>query len=759
VTLPADPSTEPPGEDGADADGPSTEPGGEVGPDAAEPSADGQRSEARGGDGPDADPSADGQSTGAQREDRPGLERKVKRRGRLRSAAEREVGPALEIVALTAFVLARPIFGSFGRSPETFVARGADWTDVLAFALLVALVPPLVLVAGELAVGGISSRARGWARIGVMVVLSGLVVWQLVEQVADWDSGVGVPVSLVAGALITFAWRRVPSVSVFLRYASVGLVVFLVQFLVLAPTASIVLGHRHGGVDPAAAREVAAAVGDDAPPVVLVVMDGLPTELLLDGSGHIDADLYPNFASLADDSTWYRNNTTVAQFTLEAVPAILSGQTPDASDRPAVTGSYEHNLFTLLGDSYDLHVGEQITGLCPVSLCPEPGGSPLGGLSGDAYEVWRAQMADTALDPELVPQAFDDRYERAHDWIAAQDFQEGGKPDLFAYHLLLPHAGWQYLPDGSEYAASGPPEGMLYDVWGAEGTAVGRQRHVLQAQAADGLLGELLDRLKEAGTYDDSVVAVTADHGYAFTKDAPWRALDPANVDQIMWTPLIVKSPGQTEGRIDDRNTNTTDVLPTIGAEIGLDELPWPVDGEPAQTSDRDPADKWVVDWNLARLRPDHGEDVVHVDGVEGFAKVLRADPVEATGPDAVWRHTRYGRLVGTEVDEAELGEPEDTQIEVQGLDQWRDVDPDLPPLEVAGKSPITADEPVAIAVNGTVAAVVPATGTPYGVALVHALLWPDALRAGGNKLTAYRVEGPVEAPVLHPLKVVPRED
>jgi hypothetical protein len=88
-------------------------------------------------------------------------------------------------------------------------------------------------------------------------------------------------------------------------------------------------------------------------------MDGCPPSSCWTGSGHIDADLYPNFASLADDSTWYRNNTTVAQFTLAAVPAILSGQTPDSSDRPAVTGSYEHNLFTLLGDSYDLHVASR----------------------------------------------------------------------------------------------------------------------------------------------------------------------------------------------------------------------------------------------------------------------------------------------------------------------------------------------------------------------------------------------------------------
>lgn len=661
----------------------------------------------------------------------------------------------MEIVALTAFVLARPVFAAFGRSAETFVARGADWTDVVAFALMVALVPPLVLVAGELAVGGVSRRARGWARVGVMVVLAALVVWQLVEQVADWDSGLGVPVSLLAGALLTIAWLRIASVGSFLRYASIGLVVFVVQFLALSPVSSVVLGHRHGGVEAGAAAAVAAAVGDDAPPVVMVVMDGLPTELLMDGTGHIDGELYPNFAALAGDSTWYRNNTTVAQITLEAVPAILSGQAPYADSRPAVTGNYPHNLFTLLGDSYDLHVGEQITGLCPVSLCPEPAGSPLGGLASDAAYVWRSQMADTSLDPEMVPQAFDDRYDRMHDWIAAQDFAQGDRPDLFAYHLLLPHAGWEYLPDGSRYAASGPPEGLYVDVWGAMGPEVGRQRHVLQAQAADTLLGELLDRLREAGTYDDAVVVVTADHGYSFTEEASWRGLDRRNLDQILWTPLIVKSSGQSEGRIDDRNVNTTDILPTIAAELGIEEMPWPVDGEAAQDAERDPADKWVTDWSFARLRPEDGDDVVHIDGSSGFAKVLRADPVKATGPDAVWRRTEYGALVGTEVDDAEVAEPEDTKVEVQGLDLWDDIDLDRPQLELAGRAPVPPGTRLALAVNGTVAAVLPAVETPYPIALVHALLWPDALQAGRNELTAYRVDGPVDDPVLHPLEVV----
>jgi hypothetical protein len=41
----------------------------------------------------------------------------------------------------------------------------------------------------------------------------------------------------------------------------------------------------------------------DAAPVVMVMFDGLSTGTLLDGEGRIDAELYPNLARLAGDST------------------------------------------------------------------------------------------------------------------------------------------------------------------------------------------------------------------------------------------------------------------------------------------------------------------------------------------------------------------------------------------------------------------------------------------------------------------------
>ena len=47
----------------------------------------------------------------------------------------------------------------------------------------------------------------------------------------------------------------------------------------------------------------------------VLVLDEIPLGALLDTSGAIDADRYPNFARLADLSTWYPKAETVATWT------------------------------------------------------------------------------------------------------------------------------------------------------------------------------------------------------------------------------------------------------------------------------------------------------------------------------------------------------------------------------------------------------------------------------------------------------------
>jgi hypothetical protein len=666
----------------------------------------------------------------------------------------RSLPSALELLALTAFVIARPVFASFGKSPETFLARGADWTDVIAFAVILVLGPPLVLIVVEVAVGLLlGERVRRWFHLACLAVLLGAAVYQLIEETVGWETTVSTRVSVVAGLALAALCSRVTSSATFLRYASVGAIVFLAQFLAMSPTSAIVFGGRHAASDVGAT-----GLGDDAPPVVLVVFDGLPTEALLDGHGQIDAELYPNLASLAGDATWYRNHTTVAQATLWAVPAILSGTLPPAEQPAPVATNYPENIFTLLGGSHEVHSGELITGLCPVRVCPEPPGSPVGALLGDARDLWTSQMSNTVGNPRLIPYVFDDRDERTEEWIAAQDFTPGDRPGLYVLHMMSPHPTWEYLPDGSPYTtATNHPRGLFREDWSDWGTDIATQRHVLQTQNADRMLGRLLDRLRDEGVYDDALVAVTADHGYAFAEGASIRWLDRANYDQIMWTPLLVKAPGQRRGAIDDANVTSLDILPTIAAELGIDELPWDVDGAPAGTEERDPDDKWILDVWQAELGARGDSDIVRVDGTAGFDRVLAADWVEGTGPEAVWRRTEYGDLVGQSVDELPVGAATGDVMTVNDLDTWDDVDMDLPSLELVARGLVPPDSAVAITADGVVAAVVPPGPSAYGIDIVHALLWPGALHDGANEIGVYAVDGPATAPVLRPYTVEAR--
>ena len=105
-----------------------------------------------------------------------------------------------------------------------------------------------------------------------------------------------------------------------------------------------------------------------------------------------------------------------------------------------------------------------------------------------------------------------------------------------------------------------------------------RQRHLLQAGYADRLVGQVLQRLDEVGVFDDAAIVVTADHGIAFSADPNRRLPTPEALPEIMWTPLIVKAPGQSAPRVDDANVQSIDVLPTLAALIGVD-IPWSVDG------------------------------------------------------------------------------------------------------------------------------------------------------------------------------------
>ena len=117
-------------------------------------------------------------------------------------------------------------------------------------------------------------------------------------------------------------------------------------------------------------------------------------------------------------------------------------------------------------------------------------------------------------------------------------------------HALLPHGPWVYLPDGRMSRPPGPEllPGMqtipgFYDDYLRHHN---EQRQLLQLGFADRLLGRLIARLKREGIYDDTLVVVTADHGFAWKVGVDTRrSVSLSNVDELGPVPMIVKRPGQ----------------------------------------------------------------------------------------------------------------------------------------------------------------------------------------------------------------------
>lgn len=679
----------------------------------------------------------------------------------LEGGALGEVMLIVELSALCAFAFSRPILDSFGRSPETFVARGADATTVVLFGLGVTLVPIAAIALVGLGARAVGTRPRWWVHLGLVALIGGLALWRLGQDITGWsgDATKLILLAVAGGPIFALVRAKLPSSRTFLRWAGAASLVFLVQFLFMSPASSLI-GNTKPGVDSDVAGAVAGAIGDDPPPIVFIVTDTLPTQALMDGSGGIDAELYPNLAALAGTSTWYRNSTTVSSYTNEAVPALLSGLYPTPSTTQQFVVPYPNNLFTLFGGVYDMNVHEPMTQLCPDDLCASgarTGG--LGALTGDAVDLWLdgAESETAKLD---IPGLFlADRYDDFASWIDAQDFAPSGRPGLHFYHAMLPHEPWDFLADGTRYEASDPPVGVMGIGWLDDGAAVGRQRIVLQTQATDRLLGRLFDRMREAGTFDDALIVVAGDHGQSFAPGEPWRALSEGNYDQILWTPLIMKSPGQTVGEVNDDNVQTIDVLSTIADRVGV-ELPFPTDGIVAGGDEpRDPDVKQFDDVEMNELRAVDGESRVTVDAQHGFEALLRADASEGTGPDAVWQRTAHGRLVGRVVDEIDAAPGSGSSVAVEALDRLADVDVDEPlPLEVVGFTDEPEGTVVAYAVNGAIAAVTQAEPATWFGNRVHALLDPRTFTDGANDLTAYAVEGPMGAESLRPLEVEAKE-
>lgn len=706
------------------------------------------------------------------------------RLARLRSIAGRQLWPFLELFALAGFVVAQPVLDVIGRSPDFLLFRQADGKDITLLAVTIILLPPLALWALEVLVGLVGRRVQRVVHLTFVTGLLGLLGLEVAKTLPPRG-----PALVVAGVVLGLAgglaYAKARVFRLWLRYLSPAPIVFLLVFLLVSPVTDL--------LRPAAATAAPAGTAQSAKkgPIVILLLDELPLRSLLDQKGHIDQRLYPNFAKLAAESTWYRNASTVAGMTRIAVPAILTGRYP-VKDLAPIASRYPDNLFTLLGGSYGyrMKVFEGVTQLCPRPTCtaarpPRGQGGGFRRVLRDSAQLWTqiASPRDSVTDPAAtLEEATVDPNNQAETsaplaksdptWIRRpasfdgflKSLRPSAEPTVHFLHILLPHQPWKRLPSGLKYPERTLGEGPLRGGgWTSEPWPVQshQQRHLLQTGYTDRLLGTVIQRLRETGMYDDSLLLVTADHGLAFIPGQPGRATATnATAPDVLWVPMFIKRPGQTSPSVNDVNMETIDVLPTIADLMGF-RVPWSVDGvswaDPSAANGKH-AEKWFYSIRLERQVFEVPRN--HAIALQGVTDRL----LRPRDGDLAWfKFGPHADLVGQRTRAFPIAGNGGT-ARVIGLDEYRRADPSSGsvPAQVGGQltrtAPGTPSRPtIAVAINGVIGGVSETfAGTfdhadspaPWFSAMI-----PDSLmHPGENRLELFLVETTGGQPRLRPL-------
>lgn len=678
----------------------------------------------------------------------------------------------LQFAGLATFAAVGPFLSLLQTGPTFLVAQGLSGTGLVVYVVAWLVLPAAVLASVVWTLGRWRASAGSALRTVVVGVFAGLAIVGVLPGSLNWSSWVFIAAWVATGIAAGVAFARFGLVRSLLTASSVAVPVFAIGFLASAPVRPLLAPVS------ATAEEVTRSEN----PVVFIVFDELGLGTILTPEGDVNGTLFPNFARLAETSTWYSEATTVAPATALAVPALLTGQFPTAESVPS-SSDWPRNLFTLLGGGD--RVLEFATALCPTELCDGPGvdllqlvrdsGSVLvnavvprdvaGWVVPPIDEQWTGFGGDETGDgvasgPPANPGQADagevqaSAVKRIRERVGGDgvssyaaaflDSLPGlGAGDLAYAHFSLPHPPLTWVADGTRYNGGRP-------AWFAAGNGqtgvdppgqiTTRQRLVLQTMFVDRILGEILDALEQQGVLDEALLVVASDHGMTTEPGTHRRghgAVSPIVYDDAIPVPLFIKAPGQETGVVDSRDARTMDVLPTIidllgitGAEDwefeGVSLAGAPVEGRP-------------------RLVAVLGELPGAPSAVASAQRQwLALGPAAANG--AIYAIGPHAGLVGRSVDDPAVRVSLGTALNVP-VDPWRDIDlesGELPLLvSIVEPAGLTGGDWAAVAVNGTVAGVGPAFIDGKGQLRVEAMVDPSTVRDGANALQAFAIISP----------------
>ena len=274
------------------------------------------------------------------------------------------------------------------------------------------------------------------------------------------------------------------------------------------------------------------------PNVILISIDTCRADHL--GCYDPARSLTPNIDRFAETATLYANAVAPAPLTLPSHTSMLTGKIP------LVHGTHVNGV---------LVSSENVT-LAEV----------LGQAGYDTGAIVSAIVLDRRQGLDQGFQTYNDRLVEAgaprterHARTTSQaamgwlDQRVNQQPFFLFLHYFDPHDPYR-APEG--YAERFGPEDA--------------QQYAAEVAYVDHYIGQVLDRIKELGLYESSLIIITADHGEMLGEhgeiDHGFFIYQPA-----IKVPLIVKLPGQRQPRRVDEAVGLVDIVPTVCSAAGVE--------------------------------------------------------------------------------------------------------------------------------------------------------------------------------------------
>jgi hypothetical protein len=677
------------------------------------------------------------------------------------------------ILGMSSMAIALPLLGTLGEGATFFVVHGAVASDILIFALCILLIPPILLLTVAAATQALFNERAGY--LATIAALGGLATLWCLSLTKSMPTSANIAVSLLVGVGLGYGYYKRSDIRSLLRIIGQASPLILIFFLLFTPVKKLVLPE---GVDFLGTGATAKT------PIVMLILDELSLAALTKAEGEIDAGRLPNFARLADLSTWYQDTVAVATNTHRAIPAILASKRPVGDVLPLYS-EFPQNFFSLLTASHEIRSSESVSRLCPQHACNKTNRNRQNefsafGMYKDAGYVWLHAIAPPAIAEQylppishgwsnfsratqtgagtgtngdhwyavlmdklvkdagtfVVPGSENIHGELFEKFLAGIDKSKGASVNYL--HATLPHHPWIFLPDGSIYngeSPAGTAETLMVD----DSQYLANQRtlqYALQLEYVDKFLGRLLDKLEKTNRLDETLLIVIADHGVVITPNSARRIPEASTLADIARVPLFIKYPGQTSAKIDQRKAETLDILPTIVEVLGL-QIKEPLHGQSLlathwqdrqrsvfEAGDRIPDIEAVMDMQQARDRIYR-------------ALIPGKSALEALGLP------QSRNLIGTPVPE-QTATAEKLLLRIDNIESYADLDlkNDTLPVRLTGTlEGASGDTELVIAINGSVAG----TGLTYDEkGSFTTLLQPRMLQTGRNRIAAFTRSGDI---------------